>query len=55
VLTLLVIALLGSPSATPAPTLPMCQFEDGNADGQPCMWIDPDTGVGFYVASENYR
>ncbi|WP_165608873.1 MULTISPECIES: hypothetical protein [Mycobacteriaceae] len=54
-LTLLVIALLGGPSATPAPTLPMCQFEDGNADGQPCMWIDPDTGVGFYVASENYR
>ncbi|OBG84774.1 hypothetical protein A5699_25950 [Mycobacterium sp. E802] len=35
--------------------LPICQYEDGNADGMPCMWTDPDTGRQFYMTSENYR
>lgn len=38
-----------------AHALPACQYEDGNVDGQPCAWIDPDTGRQFYVTSENYR
>lgn len=32
-----------------------CANEDGNPDGQPCMWTDPDTGTRYYVNSENYR
>lgn len=32
-----------------------CQYEDGNPDGMPCMWIDPDSGEGYLVSSENYR
>jgi hypothetical protein len=35
--------------------LPACEFEDGNPDGRPCLWIDPDTGNGYYVESDNYR
>lgn len=35
--------------------LPACQYEDGNPDGQPCSWTDPDTGRAFYVDSANYR
>ncbi len=35
--------------------IPACVEEDGNPDGLPCMWADPDTGRGFYVTSENYR
>lgn len=57
-ITLLAATLVGFGGASaplaPAP-LPTCQFEDGNADGQPCTWTDPDTGVGFFVTSENYR
>ena len=35
--------------------LPPCQYEDGNTDGMPCMWTDPDTGRAYYVESENYQ
>ena len=38
-----------------ASELPACQFEDGNTNGKPCNWVDPDTGITFYVSSENYR
>jgi hypothetical protein len=27
-----------------------CQFEDGNPDGRPCLWVDPDTGRGYVNA-----
>jgi hypothetical protein len=37
------------------PSLPFCTYEDGNASGQPCMWVDPDTGATYRVESENYR
>lgn len=42
-------------SAASADALPACQYEDGNPDGQPCSWTDPDTGRAFYVDSANYR
>ncbi|MGV0811749.1 hypothetical protein ABQF34_07270 [Mycolicibacterium boenickei] len=32
-----------------------CQYEDGNPDGLPCTWTDPDTGTRYWVSSENYR
>lgn len=32
-----------------------CAEEDGNPDGRPCMWQDPDTARLFYVDSANYR
>jgi len=35
--------------------LPACAHEDGNPDGNPCWWTDPDTGTRYYVTSENYR
>lgn len=35
--------------------LSACQHEDGNTDGTPCVWADPDTGQLFYVDSANYR
>lgn len=35
--------------------LPACVHEDGRPDGAPCWWTDPDTGVRYYVTSENYR
>jgi hypothetical protein len=34
---------------------PQCVYEDGNPNGQPCLWVDPDTGNAYYVASENYK
>jgi hypothetical protein len=36
-------------------TLTICQYEDGNTDGLPCMWTDADTGTQYYVDSSNYR
>lgn len=36
-------------------TLARCQYEDGNPDGLPCIWTDPDTGDGYWVGSEDYR
>lgn len=42
-------------AADAAPDLPACQWEDGNADGNPCGWTDPGTGVVYSVTSENYR
>lgn len=44
-------------SATPPAyqNLPSCAHEDGNPDGKPCWWSDPDTGTRYYVTSENYR
>ena len=52
----IVAAALGiaAPVASAQP-LPACQYEDGNVDGQPCLWVDPDTGYGYYVDSANYR
>jgi hypothetical protein len=46
---------LGFATAPHAPALPPCAHEDGNTDGRPCAWTDPDTGRSFYVTSENYR
>lgn len=37
------------------PPLPVCEYEDGNANGTPCNWTDPDTGTVYYVDSSNYR
>lgn len=36
-------------------TRTVCAYEDGNVDGLPCVWIDPDTGNAYFVTSENYR
>lgn len=35
--------------------LPTCVNEDGNPDGKPCWWSDPNTGTKYYVTSENYQ
>lgn len=35
--------------------LPQCVNEDGNVDGQPCIWFSPRTGSSYYVTSEEYR
>lgn len=35
--------------------LPGCAFEDGNTDGRPCVWFDPDTGRPYLVDSRDYR
>lgn len=43
------------PSAPKYEKLPTCVEEDGNTDGKPCWWTDPDTGTRYYVTSENYR
>lgn len=32
-----------------------CAEEDGNTNGLPCTWIDPDTGDAYNVDSANYR
>ncbi|MDB2219081.1 hypothetical protein PROPHIT462_40 [Mycobacterium phage prophiT46-2] len=58
---LLVGAALGIPAGTvmaasvSAELLTACAEEDGNPDGQPCTWTDPDTGRAFFVDSANYR
>ena len=43
------------PQAPVDTTSVVCAFEDGNTDGLPCMWTDPDTGTAYYVDSSNYR
>lgn len=40
---------------TPKPKYPACQYEDGNPDGKPCIWTDPNTGVQMYSDSSEYR
>lgn len=60
VLVGLVIGTLGtvavySATAPVYEKLPTCTYEDGNLDGKPCWWTDPDTGTRYYVTSENYR
>lgn len=35
--------------------LPTCANEDGNSDGKPCVWTDPDTGNKYVVDSSEYR
>lgn len=35
--------------------LPACAFEDGNTDGLPCLWVDPDTGDAYLNDSAVYR
>lgn len=58
---LLVGVALGIPTGTvlaaraSAEPLAACAEEDGNPDGQPCTWVDPDTGRAFFVDSANYR
>lgn len=57
VLAALGAMLLASPEADADVwvLMPECQFEDGNPDGKPCLWIDPDTGKGYVSLSESYR
>ncbi|MDV3129088.1 hypothetical protein M1247_29575 [Mycobacterium sp. 21AC1] len=38
-----------------ADPLPACQYEDGNPDGQPCMWTSPRTGKTYYNDGSEYR
>lgn len=59
VLAGLVIGALGAAATYTAAApryekLPTCTHEDGNTDGRPCWWTDPDTGTRYYVTSENY-
>jgi hypothetical protein len=49
------ITVAAYPSAPKYERLPACVHEDGNLDGKPCWWTDPDTGTRYYVTSENYR
>lgn len=35
--------------------LPQCANEDGNTDGLPCLWVDPDSGNAYLNDSANYR
>lgn len=37
---------------TPRP--PQCRNEDGNPNGWPCLWTDPDTGDLYFVSSREY-
>ncbi|WP_160111017.1 hypothetical protein [Mycolicibacterium houstonense] len=48
-------AVYAWPAAAAEASLPVCAEEDGNINGQPCVWQDPDTAQLFYVTSENYR
>lgn len=32
-----------------------CPHEDGNPDGMPCFWVDPDTRDLYWVSSAEYR
>ena len=32
-----------------------CFYEDGNPDGNACVWTDPDTGAVMWVDSSEYR
>lgn len=50
-----IVMVLGELYLTRTSSLPVCEQEDGNLDGKPCVWIDPDTGLGFTVSSEAYR
>lgn len=43
------------PHAPKYEKLPTCVHEDGNTNGKPCWWTDPDTGTRYYVTSQNYR
>lgn len=35
--------------------LAACLYEDGNPDGLPCNWTDPDTGRVYQVDGSEYR
>lgn len=48
-------ALIALAPHSHAEPLPACQYEDGNTNGQACMWTDPDSGTEYYVDSSNYR
>ncbi|WP_131588735.1 hypothetical protein [Mycolicibacterium phlei] len=41
----------GSPTTA---AVPACIYEDGNPDGLPCIWVDPDTGAQYYNDGSNY-
>lgn len=34
--------------------LPDCEYEDGNPNGEPCLWTNR-SGLTFYVDSSEYR
>jgi hypothetical protein len=40
---------------SPVDGLPVCRSEDGDPSGQPCVWVDPDTGWLYFSDSANYR
>ena len=60
-LTGVITALIAVPTLTvdlralERPSVPFCLYEDGNPNGKPCLWVDPDTGAMYHVESENYR
>ncbi len=35
--------------------MPFCEYEDGNVDGRPCLWVSPRTGDGYVNDGHNYR
>ncbi|QAX93165.1 hypothetical protein SEA_REDRAIDER77_114 [Mycobacterium phage RedRaider77] len=37
------------------PSLPFCAYPNGNLDGRPCIYVDPDTGARRRVESTDYR
>lgn len=47
--------LLVDVRALERPSIPFCLYEDGNPNGKPCLWVDPDTGAMWQVESEGYR
>jgi hypothetical protein len=49
------IIALAHPQAPATDTTAVCAFEDGNTDGAPCWWTDPNTGTAYWVDSSNYR
>lgn len=55
---LVAMAIADGPKASADPVwvqMELCQYEDGNPDGHACLWVDPDTGDGYVVTSENYQ
>ena len=40
--------------STSSAQLPACEYEDGNPDGEPCLWRS-DNGRHYYNDGSNYR
>jgi hypothetical protein len=49
------VLMLSPQSPSPVIDAPLCQMEDGNADGMPCIWQDPQTEQWYWNTSANYR